>query len=70
MLFISIFLGSCWWLRVLYTERCLFFFLRSLHPAALVFQVQAMTVTHPKEGAVYWEGPVRVEMELTLTGEE
>ena len=29
-----------------------------------------MTVVHPKEGAVYWEGPVTVELEVTLTGED
>lgn len=29
-----------------------------------------MTVAHPKEGAVYWEGPVTVELELTLIGEK
>lgn len=32
-------------------------------------QVQAMEVLHPKEGAVYWEGPVNVSLEVTLTGE-
>lgn len=29
-----------------------------------------MTVVHPKEGAVYWEGPVTVELGVTLTGED
>ena len=27
-----------------------------------------MTVVHPKEGAVYWEGPVVVELGVTLSG--
>lgn len=31
-------------------------------------QVQAMEVLHPLEGAVYWEGPVNVSLEVTLTG--
>ncbi|CAM9145497.1 unnamed protein product, partial [Pylaiella littoralis] len=30
--------------------------------------VQAMEVLHPLEGAVYWEGPVNVSLEVTLTG--
>lgn len=29
-----------------------------------------MTVGHPLEGAVYWEGPVKVELEATLTGKQ
>ncbi|CAM9479741.1 unnamed protein product [Ectocarpus sp. 13 AM-2016] len=29
--------------------------------------VQAMEVRHPKEGAVYWEGPVNVDLEVTLS---
>lgn len=28
-----------------------------------------MEVRHPKEGAVYWEGPVNVDLEVTLSGE-
>lgn len=28
-----------------------------------------MGVMHPKEGAVYWEGPVNVTLEVTLIGE-
>lgn len=27
-----------------------------------------MTVTHPKEGAVYWESPVKVDLEVILAG--
>lgn len=38
-------------------------------PPRLTNQVQAMQVLHPKEGAVYWEGPVNVTLEVTLTGE-
>lgn len=29
-----------------------------------------MDVQHPKDGAVYWEGPVNVSLEVTLTGEK
>lgn len=27
-----------------------------------------MSVIHPREGAVYWEGPVQVKLEVTLKG--
>lgn len=27
-----------------------------------------MSVMHPREGAVYWEGPVQVKLEVTLKG--
>lgn len=33
-------------------------------------QVREMTVVHPKEGAVYWEGPVDVALVASLTGEK
>lgn len=29
-----------------------------------------MDVKHPKDGAVYWEGPVNVSLEVTLAGEK
>lgn len=28
-----------------------------------------MTVNHPKEGAVYWESPVDVQLQVTVSGE-
>eukprot|EP00752_Nemacystus_decipiens_P007447 g6656.t1 len=31
-------------------------------------EVQAMDVRHPRNGAVYWEGPVNVSIEVTLAG--
>lgn len=31
-------------------------------------QVDTLAITHPKNGAVYWQGPVKVEVEITLTG--
>lgn len=32
-------------------------------------QVRELGVSHPKEGAVYWEGPVEVDLAVSLTGE-
>lgn len=29
-----------------------------------------MDVWHPKDGAVYWEGPVNVSLGVTLAGEK
>lgn len=46
----------------------------NLHPfiicIVLNIQVQMMDVRHPKDGAVYWEGPVNVSLEVTLAGEK
>lgn len=36
---------------------------------SLHHQVTALTLTHPEQGAVYWESPVKVELEVTLEGE-
>ena len=35
----------------------------------LTMQVEGMDVWHPRNGAVYWEGPVNVSLEVTLAGE-
>lgn len=41
--------------------------------AALTFsrqpQVRELEVFHPRIGAVYWEGPVQVDLTVSLTGE-
>lgn len=33
-------------------------------------QVEVMDVRRPRNGAVYWEGPVNVSLEVTLAGEK